>query len=163
MPADGARPTLKWGRGITETVAGSSLTSPDHLIQETPGGTMIKHKTPYGRAGAAEETTLPFVFIFKQTSSTGGDWVPGRFYSGGTSVAIVSQPTTLSDITTSRVYWLLHDFAAGTVTWQTGTEYPAASDTQEIYRMLEVTCASDAIASFICPHPCDIHATSKST
>jgi hypothetical protein len=55
MPADGARPTLKWGRGITETVAGSSLTSPDHLIQETPGGTMIKHKTPYGRAGAAEE------------------------------------------------------------------------------------------------------------
>lgn len=69
MPAEGARPTLKWGRQVTETLAGSKISSPDHLIQETPGGTLIKHKTTMQRGSAAalpEATTLYMVMAVRE-------------------------------------------------------------------------------------------------
>lgn len=120
-------------------------------------------------AAGAGSTTLPFVFLFRKTSDTAGVWVPGKGYLGGADTTITGQPGVgavseeLTGITTTRKYWILHDFSAATLTWATGTSYPAASDSQEPYRMLEITCTDGKITSFICPHPCDIHATAKST
>jgi hypothetical protein len=161
FPVEGGRPSLKWGRKISESLAGARITSPDHMISEGPGGTCIKHK-PIRKT--ASDTDLPFVFLFKQTSSTGGDWVQGKGYIAGAEVTIASQPTTISGVSTTTYYWILHDFAAATLTWKSGSSYTDSySDTQEVYRMLEITCAAGVIDSFICPHPCDIHATAKST
>lgn len=161
-PVEGGRPSLKWGRKISASLAGARLTSPDHMISEGPGGTMIKHKP--ARSASAPDVDLPFVFLFKQTSSTGGDWVQGKGYIAGPDITITSQPTTIFGVTTTTYYWILHDFAAGTLTWKSGSSYTDSSnDTQEVYRMLEITCEDDVITSFVCPHPCDIHATAKST
>jgi hypothetical protein len=56
FPVEGGRPSLKWGRKISESLAGARITSPDHMISEGPGGTCIKHKRPYDRGSAS---TLP--------------------------------------------------------------------------------------------------------
>ncbi len=138
------------------------VSSPTVRVRTSTSGTAFE-AAPRAGAAPAAATTLPFVFLFVQTSTTGGTWVQGKAWLAGVDTAITSQPTTITGVTTSTKYWIKHDFAAGTVAWFSGTSYPAPSDTYEIYRMLEITCSSSVIASFICPHPCDIHATAKST
>jgi hypothetical protein len=160
-PVEAGRPSLKWGRKISESLAGARLTSPDHMISEGPGGTCIKHKPI--RKTASASTTLPFVNIFEQTTTTAGTWTPGKAYIGGVDTTVAGVPSTISGITTTTIYWIKHDFAASTLTWGSGASLPANTDTAEYYRMLVVTCADGVIESFVCPHPCDIHATAKST
>lgn len=54
MPAEGSRPSLRHIRALTDAVAGLHLSSPDHMIQETPRGTLIKHKTPFAARGGSD-------------------------------------------------------------------------------------------------------------
>ena len=128
-------------------------------MQETTAGTLMVRR----RFFPSPDQTLPFVNIFTQTSPTGGTWKTGKVFLAGVDTAIGSVPASLSSVTTTTLYWVKHDFAAATAVWYSGTAYPAPSDTYEIYRMLEITCTASVITSFICPHPCDIHATAKST
>lgn len=161
MPAENGRPTLKWGRQVTESVAGSRIISPDHFVQETPAGTLLKHKRPF--RGSAADVTLPFINIFEQLTDTSGTWKAGKSYLAGVDTTVAGLPTTITGITTSTKYWIKHDFAAATLTWGSGATLPANTDSEEYYLMLDVTCTASAIESFVCPHPAEIHATAKST
>lgn len=120
-------------------------------------------ESPFRRGGAAASTPPKLVFYFTQTSDTGGTWSAGKAYVAGVDTTITGQPTAITGVTTSTKYWIVHNFAAATMTWGSGAAYPSMSDTQEVYRMLEITCADSVITDYVCPHPCDIHATAKST
>lgn len=113
---------------------------------------------PFSQAYSAQK----LVFYFRQTSNTSGTWTQGKAFVAGVDTTITSQPTTITT-TTSKKYWILHDFAAATMTWNSGTSYPSPSDTQEVYRMCEITCAGGVITDYVNCHACDIHATAKST
>ena len=106
--------------------------------------------------------TQKLVFYFRQTTSTSGTWTQGKAFVAGTDTTITSQPTTITTTTTLK-YWIVHDFSAATMTWSSGTSYPASSDTQEVYRMCEITCSGGVITDYVNCHACDIHATAKST
>lgn len=142
--------------------AHTPVSSPTVRVRTSTAGTAFE-ATPRAPV-AAPAADLPFVFYFRQDSDTGGTWVKGKAYIAGVDTTITSQPTTISGVTTTTYYWILHNFAAGTLTWKSGASYTDAnSDSQEVYRMLEITCADSVITAFVCPHPCDIHATAKST
>jgi hypothetical protein len=129
-------------------------------MQETTAGTISMRPRFRPMLAAAS----PFVFLFTKTSPTGGTWRTGKVFLAGVDTTITGSPTTITGVTTTTYYWILHNFAAGTLTWKSGASYTdSSSDSQEVYRMLEITCDDNVITSFICPHPCDIHATAKST
>lgn len=161
-PVEGEKIPASWGRAVVEALR-SLVPIKTATVRPavTPQGTAYHAEAQKAQQAAA---IYPFVFFFKQTSSTGGDWVQGKGYIAGVDVLITNQPTTISGVTTTTYYWILHDFAAATLIWRSGASYTDSnSDTQEVYRMLEITCEDSEISSFICPNPCDIHATAKST
>ena len=168
MPPEGTRPTLKWGQAITELAHASRLVSLDHIIQETPAGTVLEH-TPSVKAalrnrGSESELAMPFVNVFTQTGDAEGTWTPGKVYVGGVEYSVVALPTTIGPITESTLYWIRHAFSGGT-TWESGPMaggYPPMEENIEIYRMLELTFEEGAITKIVCPQPMDIHAPARS-
>ena len=103
------------------------------------------------------------VFWFTKTGTNGGTWKTGKVFLAGVDTTITNSPAVIAGVVATTLYWIKHDFAAATAVWYSGTTYPSPSDDYEIYRMLEITVGGGVITSFICPHPCDIHATAKST
>jgi len=110
-PVEAGRPSLKWGRKISESLAGARLTSPDHMISEGPGGTCIKHKR---RSPVAE---VPTNYWQLSASPTAGqvmltcaetaifcDAITGRFHDmTGTNVsAAVTGTRDFPDIVYAR-------------------------------------------------------------
>lgn len=117
--------------------------------------------SPLGPVAAA---SLPFVNYFIKTSSTGGNWVPGKTYFAGTLLSVTNEPSTITVDASHYRFWITVDFSASTATWGSGTAFPAMTDSTEVYRMLDVTLnGSNEIDTFRCPTPHDIHVTAKSS
>ena len=112
---------------------------------------------PDGTSPFDHSATLYCVFYFTKTGDTTGTWTQGKGFVGGVDTTITDQPTTITT-TVSQKYWIKHTFADDTLVWQSGASYPSATlFTDEIFRMLEITCAAGVITSFVNTHPCDIY------
>jgi hypothetical protein len=169
MPPEGTRPTLKWAQALSEAAQASRLESPDHLILETPSGTVIEHtravKSALRSRGVENEVSLPFVNIFTQTSSTEGDWTSGKVYFQGQELTVTNEPSTIAVDASRHKFWIEIDFSTVSAEWKSGIAFPTPpmGDALEWYRMLDVTLdVNDEIVSFVCPTPHDIHVIAKS-
>lgn len=113
---------------------------------------------------AAPASALPFVFLFTKTGPLTGTWKPGKAFIAGVDAAITGMPEDGAEIEVSEstVYWIAHNFALGTLSWNTGSEYPSSTDSLEVYPILEITVENGVISGYVCRHPCDIHATARS-
>jgi len=149
---------------LTEAV-GTTRTIIAPTMQETTAGTIHTRRRFRPIGGVSAPTlTLPFVHIFSQTSSTGGDWTAGKVYFAGSDLTLSpAEPTTITVDASHYCFWIKVDFSAASAGWYSGTAFPAMDDSTEIFRMLEVVFTDGAIVSFLCPTAADIHVTAKSS